>query len=83
MISNTLVHQRIKKLKDAGILKNAMYRLDSWRLGYQTVAYTSIMLADSKFHRNIEEALSEIPEIIECVNHRWQVCPVGKAGSNG
>ena len=67
-VSNTLVHQRIKKLKDAGILKNAIYRLDSWEMGYQTQAYTSIILTDSKLHRNVEEALSKIPEIVECAN---------------
>ncbi len=67
-VSNTLIHQRIKKLKEAGILKNPMYRLDSWKMGYQTLAYTSIILTDSKFHRNVEEALSKIPEIVECAN---------------
>ena len=67
-ISNTLVHQRIKKMKEVGILKNAVYRLDSWKLGYRTQAYTTIMLTDSKFHRNVEEALGKIPEIVECVN---------------
>lgn len=67
-VSNTLIHQRIKKLKDAGILKNATYRLDPWELGYQTFAYTSIMLTDSKLHRQVEEELEKIPEIVECVN---------------
>ncbi|HHM21905.1 MAG TPA: Lrp/AsnC family transcriptional regulator [Bacteroidetes bacterium] len=67
-VSNTLVHQRIKKLRQAGILKNATYRLDSWRLGYQTLAYTSILLTDSKYHRSVEVALSKIPQIIECAN---------------
>lgn len=67
-ISNTLVHQRIKKLKESGILKNPIYRLDAWKMGYQTQAYTSIMLTDSKFHRNVENALSKIPEIVECAN---------------
>ncbi len=67
-VSNTLIHQRIKKLKEAGILKNAIFRLDAWQLGYQTQAYTSIILTDSKLHRQVEEALSGIPEIVECAN---------------
>jgi Lrp/AsnC family transcriptional regulator for asnA, asnC and gidA len=67
-VSNTLVHQRIKKLKDAGILKYATYHLDPWKLGYQTSAYTQIMLTDSKLHRQVEASLKEIPEIVECVN---------------
>ena len=67
-VSNTLIHQRMRKLKAAGILKNATFRLDPLKLGYETSAFTSIMLSDSKHHRKVEEALEKIPEIVECVN---------------
>jgi Lrp/AsnC family transcriptional regulator for asnA, asnC and gidA len=67
-VSNTLVHQRIRKLKELGILKNPTYRLDSWKLGYQSSAYTQIMLVNAKLHRQVEKELGKIPEIVECVN---------------
>jgi Lrp/AsnC family transcriptional regulator for asnA, asnC and gidA len=67
-VSNTFIHQRFKKLKDQGILKNATYRLDPYALGYHTSAYTQIMLTNAKQHRKVEKQLSEIPEIVECVN---------------
>lgn len=67
-VSNTLIHQRIKKLKELGILEKAIYQIDAWKLGYETNAYTQIMLTDSKFHRRVEEKLRDIPEIVECVN---------------
>jgi len=67
-VSNTFVHQRIKKLKEFGILENATYRLSPWSLGYQSSAYTQIMLTNSKHHRRVEEELAKIPEIVECVN---------------
>lgn len=67
-VSNTLIHQRIRKLKEVGILKHASFYLDPWLLGYQTSAYTQIMLENSNYHRNVESQLSEIPEIVECVN---------------
>ena len=67
-VSNTLIHQRIKKLKAEGIIDQATFRLDPWRLGYQTSAYTQIMLTNSKHHRRVETELSKIPEIVECVN---------------
>lgn len=67
-VSNTFVHQRIKKLKEYGILENATYRLSPWSLGYQSSAYTQIMLTNSKHHRRVEEELAKIPEIVECVN---------------
>ena len=67
-VSNTFIHQRIKKLKDNGILRNATYVLDPYSLGYETSAYTQVMLADAKFHRQVEQKLALIPEIVECVN---------------
>jgi Lrp/AsnC family transcriptional regulator for asnA, asnC and gidA len=67
-VSNTLIHQRVRKLKEAGIINQASFRLDPWRLGYKTSAYTQILLADAQHHRNVEEQLKEIPEIVECVN---------------
>lgn len=67
-VSNTLVHQRIKKLRESGLLKQAIYRMDTWALGYRTSAYTQIMLAEAKLHRIVEGKLAEIPEIVECVN---------------
>lgn len=67
-VSNTLIHQRIKKLKEAEILKTATYHLDPWKLGFETSAYTQIMLTDTKLHRQVEASLKEIPEIVECVN---------------
>ncbi|MBT8234348.1 MAG: winged helix-turn-helix transcriptional regulator [Saprospiraceae bacterium] len=67
-VSNTLVHQRIKKLKEAGIINNATFRLEPWILGYETSAYVQIMLTNAKLHREVENKLKDIPEIVECVN---------------
>ena len=62
------VKQRIKKLKEAGILKRATIQLDTWQLGYKTSAFTQIMLDNAKLHRQVERELEKIPEIVECVN---------------
>jgi len=67
-ISNTLVHQRMKKLFEKGILNKAKYLINPWKLGYQTSAYTQIMLTDSKSMKSVEDKLSKISEIVECVN---------------
>ena len=67
-VSNTLIHQRIKKLKESGILINATIQLDTWKLGYETSAFTQIMLSDANLHRVVEKELEKIPEIVECVN---------------
>lgn len=67
-VSNTLVHQRFKKLGQSGIMKNATFRLDYYILGYETTAYTQIRLTSAKIHKEVEEKLFSIPEIVECVN---------------
>ncbi len=67
-ISNTLVHQRIKKLTGSGIIDKAKYLISPWKLGFQTSAYTQIMLTDSKMLKKVEVKLSTIKEIVECVN---------------
>ncbi len=67
-VSNTLIHQRMRKLKEVGIINKATYDLDPWKLGFHTCSYTQIMLSDSKHHRTVESELEKIPEIVECVN---------------
>ncbi len=67
-VSNTLIHQRMKKMKALGIISNPTYRLKPAQLGYETSSYTSIMLENSKLIPAAEKELSKIPEIVECVN---------------
>lgn len=67
-VSNTLIHQRLKKLKESGILTGTTIKLDTWKLGYKTSAFTQIMLDNAKYHERVENELSKIPEIVECVN---------------
>ena len=67
-VSNTLVHQRIKKLSEKGILRNASYKIDPSKLGYETAAYTQIKLDSYELRAEIERKVSLIDEIVECVN---------------
>ncbi|MEM9930729.1 MAG: Lrp/AsnC family transcriptional regulator [Bacteroidota bacterium] len=67
-VSNTLVHQRVKKMRANGIFGPATYRLQPLQLGYETQAYTQIMLTDAKHHRSVERELEKIKEIVECIN---------------
>jgi len=67
-VSNSLIHQRIKKLEESGVLANATYRLEPRMLGYETCAFTQIILRQSKYLRSVVHELEQIPEIVECVN---------------
>ncbi len=65
-ISNSLVHQRIKKLTDIGVIKNASFVLDEKKLGYQTKSYTGLRLREARFAKSVMKELSKIEEITEC-----------------
>lgn len=65
-ISNSLVHQRIKKLTQEGVIKNTTFVLDEKKLGYKTKSYTGIRLREARFAKDVMKELSKIEEIAEC-----------------
>lgn len=64
-VSNSLVHQRIKKLLDSGVIKNAEFVLDERKLGYKTKSYTGIRLREARFAKSVMTELLKIPEVVE------------------
>lgn len=65
-VSNTMVHQRVSRLIEQGILIGIKPLLDEKRIGYDWGAFTGISLEkDSDSNRIIEE-LKKIPEVTEC-----------------
>ncbi|PIB37569.1 hypothetical protein BFP72_14705 [Reichenbachiella sp. 5M10] len=67
-ISNTMVHQRVNKLRQIGVIEKATFRFNPKALGYTTEAITRIDVANAKFIPQIVRELEKIPEVIECSN---------------
>ena len=67
-VSNSLIHQRVRKLKEAGVLTEAVFLVSPEKLGYETCAFVQIMIAHAKHMQEVIAQLAEIPEIVECVN---------------
>jgi Lrp/AsnC family transcriptional regulator, regulator for asnA, asnC and gidA len=65
-ISNTMVHQRVNKMTEQGILKGIKPVLDEKRIGYDWAAFTGITLEKDHDSERIIEALKNIPEVTEC-----------------
>ena len=65
-ISNTMVHQRISKMKQRGYLKNISITLDEKKMGFEWSAFTGIVLKEDSDSESIISALKEIPEVLEC-----------------
>ncbi|MDZ7934256.1 MAG: Lrp/AsnC ligand binding domain-containing protein [Emticicia sp.] len=65
-ISNTMVHQRVTRMKRIGILKGAGIILDERKLGYEWSAFTGLVLKEDSDSKTIIEELRKIPEVTEC-----------------
>ena len=65
-ISNTMVHQRVARMKKIGILKGAGIILDERKLGYEWSAFTGLVLKEDSDSKTIIEELRKIPEVTEC-----------------
>ena len=65
-ISNTMVHQRINRLIEQGILTGIKPIIDEKKVGYEWGAFTGITLNKDQDSGRIIEELKNIPEITEC-----------------
>jgi len=65
-ISNSLVHQRIKKMKEDGVILKADLILDEKKIGYSTKAYVGIRLKEARYANKVVKKLHDIVEVTEC-----------------
>lgn len=65
-ISNSLVHQRVARLKQYHIIETTQITLSEKALGYESSAFTGVILKEDPSSKYIIEALKNIPEIVEC-----------------
>lgn len=65
-VSNTMVHQRISKLTESGILIGIKPVLDEKKIGYDWGAFTGITLEKDHDSDRIIAELKKIPEVTEC-----------------
>ena len=65
-ISNTMVHQRVSKMTEQGILEGIKPVLNEKKMGYDWGAFTGITLDKDHDSVRIIEELKSIPEITEC-----------------
>ncbi|MEZ0453016.1 Lrp/AsnC ligand binding domain-containing protein [Sphingobacterium thalpophilum] len=65
-VSNTMIHQRISRLMEQGILTGIKPVLDEKKLGYDWGAFTGLSLEKDHDSGRIIEELKKIPEVTEC-----------------
>ena len=67
-VSNSFVHQRVRKLRAAKVLRDPIFPLRAGPLGYETCAFTMILLKEASYLYPAVNELKKIPEIVECNN---------------
>lgn len=64
-ISTTAVHQRIKKLEQAGVIENSISFLNPRKVGYKVVSYIGVYLDQPSHYKEMIKSLNEINEVVE------------------
>lgn len=64
-ISTTAVHQRIKKLEQAGIIENSVSYLNPRKIGYKVVSYIGVFLEQPSHYQDTIKALKDVNEVVE------------------
>ncbi|WP_104382078.1 Lrp/AsnC family transcriptional regulator [Sphingobacterium sp. HMA12] len=65
-VSNTMIHQRINRLMEQGILTGIKPVLNEKKLGYDWGAFTGLSLEKDHDSSRIIAELKKIPEVTEC-----------------
>ena len=65
-ISGAAIHQRIRKLEDAGIISGSKFTVKPKAVGFDICAFVGILLDKLNVYNNVIKELGKIPEIVEC-----------------
>jgi len=64
-ISTTAVHQRIKKLENAGVIENSISFLNPKKIGYKVVSFIGVFMDQPSHFQELIKSLQDINEVVE------------------
>ena len=64
-ISTTAVHQRIKKLENAGVIENSISFLNPKKIGYKVVSFIGVFMDQPSHFQELIKSLHDINEVVE------------------
>jgi Lrp/AsnC family transcriptional regulator, regulator for asnA, asnC and gidA len=65
-ISGAAIHQRVKKMEDAGIIAGSRMNVKPKALGFDVCAFVGVQFSSSNQYHGVIEALKQMPEVVEC-----------------
>ncbi|MEL1245592.1 Lrp/AsnC ligand binding domain-containing protein [Flavobacterium sp. DGU11] len=64
-ISGAAIHQRLRKLEQAGVIAGSRFIVNTKVLGYSTMAFVGIYLEKASNNPEVVKELRKIPEVLE------------------
>jgi len=65
-ISGAAIHQRLRKLEQAGVISGSKFIINNKVMGYSTMAFIGIYLDKASSNAETVKELKKIPEVLEC-----------------
>ena len=65
-VSGAAIHQRVKRLEEAGIIYGSSTLIKPSSLGYTICAFMFLNLTENNKYREVINALEDVHEIVEC-----------------
>jgi Lrp/AsnC family transcriptional regulator for asnA, asnC and gidA len=65
VVSGGMVHQRIEKMKEAGIIEGSQIKLNLKNLGFDVTVFLGVHLKSSKKLPDVIKKLKDYPEVLE------------------
>ena len=65
-VSGAAIHQRVKKLEEAGIILGSSTLIKPISIGYSICAFMFLNLTENNKYQEVIKALEDIHEIVEC-----------------
>ena len=65
-VSGAAIHQRVKKLEDAGIITGFSATVMPSTLGFPVCAFIMMNISEANKFNDVIAALKKIPEVVEC-----------------
>lgn len=65
-ISGAAIHQRVKKMEEAGIINGSRMIVDAKALGFDVCCFVGVELVSANKYLEVIETLRQMPEVVEC-----------------
>lgn len=65
-LSGAAIHQRVKKLEDAGIITGSRLIVKPQTLGLNVCAFISVVVTEKDKLGEVLDAIEQVPEVVEC-----------------